>query len=755
MEDKIEKATSKKIDSLQQLLVPDNMEEDIPIDELTLFVDPLDGTREFVEGRLENVACLIGVSRNGKSLAGTVGLPFPNGALDSEPLVHYSLLSEETDAFIGTSLDASSPSSENERDSKEASSTPSTITVFTGDSNDPVLRNATQAAISIASTTLSDMPSSEDSTPKSPTHSIIGGTASKFLAVANTPNSIAITHFKTQLWDTCATEALVHGKGGKVTDLFGSPLPHSANYKPGSNVFGVVASSGEDHMNVLHDTLCKEMRKDAESLKRIFGKWVGDYNGVEGQMAQAIDVARDLEGAPLDRLWLQDQLQPEKTDSTSKSFSLKGFAIPETTTARGLMSNGCRLLMEWEPNSTTSASQTLPPPFSAFYKRVVMSESPDSRFKLKNVPHKLIRDVKSYQVETAFLTSDACQRGLIQEAGVHVNKVYASDLRPAPKGTGPKEQIQSKFAMLVQDLSKENGWKQEWLLEKESSKAALEAFARMHGYFWHGSDFWNKEEGKWGQELEDAVWSNGGYMQPALQGLDQLEQVAAGWTARLPSFEDALKEVTELQNVDLNEIGMRLQNVAKSVGQKSHPFADGASASDYQKYRTFIHGDPKQANIFLRTKKSDEGSQSDVLEAGLIDFQWSGFGLAATDVAHHICASVQPHCLSYDGNKEEELLDFYYDCLSKSLIQNGVASSEEDVQQNIYPRSVLQEQYEVAVLDICRMVFAYAWKRWKPEDKPTPASLNRNSYNKSLPNVLWLITRCSQILTAREKDLNK
>ena len=724
---------------------------EIPIDELTIFVDPLDGTREFVEGRLENVACLIGIARNGKAIGGAVGVPFPDGLLDNDPLVHYSFTDDELDSIQGTY-----PSVTDKENNDDVVNESTTISIFTGDSNDPVLQNATSKALSIASSIVNKQKDDDDSFYTSK-HQIIGGTAAKLQAVAREKNSIAILHFKSCLWDTCATEALVNAKGGKVTDLFGSPLTHSPDYKPGSNVFGVVASSGEPHLEKLHDSLCKAMKKDTESIDIIFQKYMGTYTGEESKLPQALDIARDLDGAPLNISWLEEKLC-DKNNESKKTFTLKAYAVPESGSARGLMSNGCRVMLEWEKkNDLKQDSETnAPPPSTAFYKRVVMSESPDSRFKLKNVPHKLIRDVRSYQVETAFLTSAACQHGLIEEAGVHVNKVYASDLRPAAMGAGLKEQIQSKFAMLVQDLNKDDGWNQEWLLEYESTKAALKAFADMHGYFWYGSNFWDKEGGEMGRELENAVWPNGGYMQPTLQGFDQLENVAAGWNARLPTFEKDLKSIKELENVNLGEIGTRLQNVAKIVGSLAHPFSDGTNSSTLKKYRTLIHGDPKQANIFLREKKAsviNKGDTAPNLEAGLIDFQWSGFGLAATDIAHHICAAVHPTSLSYDGSKEKELLDFYYSCLSTSLVRHGVASTEKEVQDSIYPRAIFQEQYEVAVLDLCRMVFAYAWKRWKPETEPTSASLNRNAYNKYLPSVLWLITRCSQILSAREESL--
>ena len=50
------------------------------MEDVCVFVDPVDGTREFVEGRLENCQCLIGISVNGRAVAGAIGLPFPKGA---------------------------------------------------------------------------------------------------------------------------------------------------------------------------------------------------------------------------------------------------------------------------------------------------------------------------------------------------------------------------------------------------------------------------------------------------------------------------------------------------------------------------------------------------------------------------------------------------------------------------------------------------------------------------------------------------
>ena len=50
------------------------------LSDITVFIDPVDGTREFVEGRLQAVTCLVGVSYRGRAVAGIMGLPFhPSG----------------------------------------------------------------------------------------------------------------------------------------------------------------------------------------------------------------------------------------------------------------------------------------------------------------------------------------------------------------------------------------------------------------------------------------------------------------------------------------------------------------------------------------------------------------------------------------------------------------------------------------------------------------------------------------------------
>lgn len=234
-------------------------EDKVPIDELTVFIDPLDGTREFVEKRIENVGCLIGITRNGKAIAGTVGVPFPSAnSKDENPYLYYALLSSkmEEDHIHGTwPLDENINSEKNQL---KVGDNNVDLTIFTGDSKSTMLANAVNHMKNIASS----------STVK---HKVLGGSAAKLRSVAtinDSLSSIAILHSATYVWDTVATEALVHATGGRVTDFLGNPLAtHSSYSSDVQNIHGVIASSKK--ASKFHDELCKKIQQDVDFVSQI------------------------------------------------------------------------------------------------------------------------------------------------------------------------------------------------------------------------------------------------------------------------------------------------------------------------------------------------------------------------------------------------------------------------------------------------------------------------------------------------------
>lgn len=257
-------------------------------------------------------------------------------------------------------------------------------------------------------------------------------------------------------------------------------------------------------------------------------------------------------------------------------------------------------------------------------------------------------------------------------------------------------------------------------------------------FFWQGSSFWNDQEAA--RELEEAVWKSGSYVQPKAQGLNQYKSVAKEWSKKRMKFR------RELSSFDFwDNLGERLESIAEKCGRHAHPFADDILFNSYKKYRTFTHGDPKQANLFFRRSVESE------LQVGVIDFQWSGFGLASTDIAHFLTAAVHADLLTDGG--EASLQTHYFGELNKYLVEFGAFSTVDDAVES-FSYDAFIKQYDTAFLDICRLVIAYTWARFdepvEKDDKVGCArSMNKTSYNKSIPNVVWLMTRCDEIMKSQ------
>ena len=179
----------------------------VPLSHVTVFVDPLDGTREFVEGRVWNVQTLIGIAVNGDAVAGAVGLPFDGGSADSAAAIVYAVVGAGPPQVHGER----GPSHEG----MHRGGVPATGArplLVAGDAYDPALMAAYAAALGDGGRT-----------------ALVGGTGRKCLAVVEGRADVAIMNLQSNSWDTCAPEALVHAAGGELTDLFGERLVYLAD----------------------------------------------------------------------------------------------------------------------------------------------------------------------------------------------------------------------------------------------------------------------------------------------------------------------------------------------------------------------------------------------------------------------------------------------------------------------------------------------------------------------------------------------
>jgi len=697
--------------------------------DVTLFIDPVDGTREFVESRLHAVQCLIGIAVRGRAVAGVIGLPFPEGDVErAEACAVFGIVAPGAKRGVIGIHGARGVPWPIKYDNPTAD-----VRSVSGDSKNAAL---------IAAKDIVKTAALESGATYS--HGVIGGAGNKLLAVAEGRAEFALMHFGTSLWDTCAPEAIVRAAGGKVTDLYGAPLMHAADAPGGLvNQLGVIGSGPTCTGAMAHDAVCARMRENTDLKKLIDRFTAGNASlAVGGDVGQASDVARCLGGAPMSTADVGDKIMRALGISNAQT-ALLGYSAPEYDAVRGLMSDACRLNLEWSDDDDPAL------PRSAFYKKVDMGNLEYMRLKQITQPLKIARDSKSYRVESSFLASDAAKA--LESSGIGVPLCYAADLRPRDD-----DPIESKFSLLLEDFHPDDGWLQERMLKPDQAKCALEALARMHAFFLPGSRY-RRSSTDADAELRATVWNSGGYWQPNMQPEEQMCILADAWETHMKNFGDAISRDPSMSTADVGSVGARLQAHAVAIGAEAHPFSACPGAGDILKsggarlaaLHTVIHGDPKSGNIFVQRK----GESWDV---GLIDFQWTGFGLGGTDVGHFVCASVDPEGLSADGSAERELIDAYYAAFCAAAAEFGAVSSAEKTSEELLSREELQAQYETGVLDTMRCVFGYQWLRVSASPETLAAnakSVGRNSYNKSLPNALWMIRTADQLIKSREARL--
>ena len=73
--------------------LPSNI-QDAKIEDLTVWVDPLDGTKEFTEGYLDHVTVLVGIAIGKKAIGGVIHQPFWNYQGGSQLQMVVSQMSE-------------------------------------------------------------------------------------------------------------------------------------------------------------------------------------------------------------------------------------------------------------------------------------------------------------------------------------------------------------------------------------------------------------------------------------------------------------------------------------------------------------------------------------------------------------------------------------------------------------------------------------------------------------------------------------
>lgn len=671
------------------LRVPDVLRFPVVAD-VCVFCDPLDATRQFVEQRLHAVQSLIGITVRGEPVAGVMARPF-----------------EQRDVVYGVvgggviNVRPWQAGADHGRDALALACSRSGV------------ESVVERVVAVV---------------EPPDVVFEGGAGNKVHLVLSGRVDVCVLNLATSLWDTAATAALVRASGGVVTDLFGNKIPHFASSRV-KNIYGVLVSGAHvakrDARGRTHAMIAAEVRRAMVVDSLLYPAGLRPSN-----VPQATDIALDLDGDPISADWLSSRL----------GHSVSAFSVNEHTAVRYLMSQACRVDLYY-PDDVVGA------PKSVFLKRIVMKDLEHVRLKARTAPHKLERDVKSYQVETAFLNSKACEE--LRSAGSRIVSALSVESCPAPEGSSP---VESKFLLLLEDFRPDDGWTQFGLLDYEKTVASLDALASLHAFFWNGCG------GNGHDNFDSSVWDQATYWVPKRQAADSFEKLPACWEQHKANFAEALHEFGLNVESDpvLDSLGSELASCAPGIAEQVH----GVGLHTRHPHRTIIHGDAKGANFFFKPRcaseretQSETGAVDSAWEVAMIDFQWCGWGHPAVDVAYLLAASVSANVLTFDGKGEEALLRVYHDKLAKYLVKYGKADDVESARQAL-EYSQLKDMYEKCLLDLARLVVSYHWDRIKADPnvlKSRQDKLGSNSYNKDIGCAMWLVSRTLDLLKAYKK----
>lgn len=217
-------------------------------EDISIWVDPLDGTTEFVKGFLEHVTVLIGISVGGKSIAGVIHQPFHGyeklkEAGQGKPIDPVSLSGRTMWGLVGMGCYGITPKP-----------LPNDKLIIT--------TTASHGNVNIEEAIASLRP---DEVLK------VGGAGHKvLLVIEGRAHSYVFASSGSKRWDTSAPEAILKAAGGKLTTIFGNEIDYHFRKDAGyQNTLGIVASINDEiHAEIVEKIPDEVKRRLKEASSR-------------------------------------------------------------------------------------------------------------------------------------------------------------------------------------------------------------------------------------------------------------------------------------------------------------------------------------------------------------------------------------------------------------------------------------------------------------------------------------------------------
>merc|ERR1712217_785823 len=244
------------------------VEQDLVREDVCIWVDPIDGTKEFTEGIKNAVTCLIGIAYKGDPIAGIINRPFSDqtyfGFVDIPCLFceqrSYGQKQVENKEDIVDDQNDQNNVDQNGDDEKEKElefddisevEKIESIELLKGE--DFKKRDSKRRIVCCSRSHLDEK--IKEYIGKCKPDSMIrqGGAGGKVLMILEGGADSYVHYSKgTKKWDTCAPQALLECIGGTITEPNGDKLDYS-NKAPQRNDNGIIATWNKE----THGSYCK------------------------------------------------------------------------------------------------------------------------------------------------------------------------------------------------------------------------------------------------------------------------------------------------------------------------------------------------------------------------------------------------------------------------------------------------------------------------------------------------------------------
>lgn len=240
------------------------------------------------------------------------------------------------------------------------------------------------------------------------------------------------------------------------------------------------------------------------------------------------------------------------------------------------------------------------------------------------------------------------------------------------------ESTKEGASFLLEDLSLEYPLHPE-SVDGARVRGALRWLANFHARFW--------EADAGGGHFPEGLWAAGDFWGIAKRDNEaKLDKIADNFAASAKVLK------THGAFDELRTFGQRLAAAARALDTALR------KPRGFVKNRTLLHGDFKTANMFLRP--IDDGNS----EAAVVDFEFTGPGLVAVDLAYFLFPDARMDLLG----EEAELLRFYHAALEASLDERGAGLG--------LSLAELEVQYDAARCDFLRHMVARGWAAFSASD---------------------------------------